>query len=176
LGGANGPPPQIIDLQATPLTDGELILHATDVTDREERLSALNKEWVLAHQSVANARQDIDDKTLFFSGVSHELRTPLNAIIGFSDMMRSRLFGPLPSKYAEYADLIHDSGQHMLDLIGDVLDMSKVEAGKYELHYGIFDLADVIRSSVKMVRPAADNAQVSVNIDIAADQDLIVES
>lgn len=175
-GGGNGPPPQIIDLQATPLTDGELVLHATDVTEREERLSALNNEWVAAHQSATNARQDIDDKTLFFSGVSHELRTPLNAIIGFSDMMRSRLFGPLPSKYAEYADLIHDSGQHMLDLIGDVLDMSKVEAGKYELHYGTFDMADVIRSSVKMVRPAADNAEVSIHIDIAADQDLLIEA
>ena len=54
-------------------------------------------------------------------------------------MMRSRLFGPLPGKYAEYADLIHESGQHMLDLIGDVLDLSKVEAGKYELNYDTFD-------------------------------------
>jgi len=114
--------------------------------------------------------------TLFFAGVSHELRTPLNAIIGFSDMMRSRLFGPLPSKYAEYADLIHDSGQHMLDLIGDVLDMSKVEAGKYELHYDNFDAADVIRSTAKMIRPAADQAEVVLSLDIDEDDPLLIEA
>lgn len=175
-GGDNGPPPHVLDLRATPLTDGEIILHGMDATEREDRIAALNADWVSAHQNIASVRQDMDDKSLFFSGVSHELRTPLNAIIGFSDMMRSRLFGPLPSKYAEYADLIHDSGQHMLDLIGDVLDMSKVEAGKYELNYGMFDMADVIRSSVKMVRPAADAAEVVVYVDIAADQDLLVDA
>lgn len=175
-GGANGPPPNVFDLRATPLTDGEIVLHATDVSEREERLTALNSEWVAAHQTIADTRQIMDDKTLFFSGVSHELRTPLNAIIGFSDMMRSRLFGPLPSKYAEYAELIHDSGQHMLDLIGDVLDMSKIEAGKYSLLYGVFDMGDVIRSSVKMVRPAADAAELAIQIDIASDQDLLIEA
>ncbi len=112
------------------------------------------------------ADKDADSKTLFFAGVSHELRTPLNAIIGFSDMMRSRLFGPLPGKYSEYADLIHDSGQHMLDLIGDVLDMSKIEAGKYELSYDDFDAADVARSGMKMIRPSADAAEVILDADI----------
>lgn len=175
-GGDNGPPPQIIDLRATPLTDGEVVLHGLDETAREDRIAALNADWVAAHENITATRQDMDDKTLFFSGVSHELRTPLNAIIGFSDMMRSRLFGPLPSKYAEYADLIHDSGQHMLDLIGDVLDMSKVQAGKYELNYGMFDMADVIRSSVKMVRPAADAAEVSLNVNIAADEDMLIDA
>jgi len=119
---------------------------------------------------------DIGDKSLFFAGVSHELRTPLNAIIGFSDMMRSRLFGPLPGKYAEYADLIHDSGQHMLDLIGDVLDLSKVEAGKYELHYDNFDAADVIRSSVKMIRPTADASEVSLRMDLDESETLLMEA
>jgi len=124
----------------------------------------------------ASAQQDSTDKTLFFAGVSHELRTPLNAIIGFSDMMRSRLFGPLPGKYAEYADLIHESGQHMLDLIGDVLDLSKVEAGRYELNYDTFDAADVIRSSVKMIRPAADAAEVAIDINLDLDQALLIQA
>ena len=90
--------------------------------------------------------------------------------------MRSRLFGPLPGKYAEYADLIHDSGQHMLDLIGDVLDMSKVEAGKYELHYDNFDAADVIRSTAKMIRPAADQAKVVLSLDIDENDPLLIEA
>ncbi len=127
-------------------------------------------------QMVELAKRESDEKTLFFAGVSHELRTPLNAIIGFSDMMRTRLFGPLPGKYAEYADLIHESGQHMLDLVGDVLDMSKIEVGRYELVYDEFDIGDVIRSSVKMVRPSADAAELMLDVDIDPAHDLILEA
>ena len=154
---------------ATPINQHEVLLHLRNVTEEEERVETMLR-------SNAVAQQATDDKTLFFAGVSHELRTPLNAIIGFSDMMRSRLFGPLPGKYAEYADLIHDSGQHMLDLIGDVLDMSKVEAGKYELHYDNFDAADVVRSTAKMIRPAADQAEVVLNLDIDENDPLLIEA
>ena len=154
---------------ATPINQTEVLLHLRDVTTEEERMETMLR-------SNATTQKANDDKSLFFAGVSHELRTPLNAIIGFSDMMRSRLFGPLPGKYAEYADLIHDSGQHMLDLIGDVLDMSKVEAGKYELHYDHFDASDVIRSTAKMIRPAADQAEVVLVIDIDENEPLLVEA
>lgn len=159
----------VLDSYVAPQKKGGLILHAIDRTAEESRIEDLRR-------SHAMASRETDDKTLFFAGVSHELRTPLNAIIGFSDMMRSRLFGPLPSKYAEYADLIHDSGQHMLDLIGDVLDLSKVEAGKYTLQYDSFDAADVIRSSVKMIRPAADAAEVRLDVSVDVDETLIVEA
>lgn len=159
---------QFFDVSASPTEDGFLI-QGHDVSARERDLSNLRLSQQELERSIA-------DKTLFFSGVSHELRTPLNAIIGFSDMMRTRLFGPLPGKYAEYADLIHDSGQHMLDLIGDVLDMSKVEAGKYTLHYGAFDMADVVRSSVKMVRPSADAAQVMITVDVPTQKDFVIEA
>lgn len=154
------------DVFLSPLKSKGFTMHAIDRTDDEARIEMLRR-------SQNSAQQDNEDKTLFFAGVSHELRTPLNAIIGFSDMMRSRLFGPLPNKYAEYADLIHDSGRHMLDLIGDVLDMSKVEAGKYELDYADFDFADVVRSSVKMIRPAADNAEVMLDVKLPHDVILV---
>ena len=157
-----------MDLRANRVDD-VIVVHAKDVTSQEENLEALRRTQVVETNRT-------DDKSLFFAGVSHELRTPLNAIIGFSDMMRSRLFGPLPGKYAEYADLIHDSGQHMLDLIGDVLDMSKVEAGKYELHYDMFDASDVIRTTVKMIRPTADAAKVRMDIDIQDDEALLIEA
>lgn len=159
---------QIIDITVSPTADGFLI-QGRDVSAREKDIAQMRD----THNEL---RRGIDDKTLFFAGVSHELRTPLNAIIGFSDMMRTRLFGPLPGKYAEYADLIHDSGQHMLDLIGDVLDMSKVEAGKYTLQYGAFDMADVVRSSVKMVRPSADAAEVMITLDMPPNNDLVIEA
>ena len=161
--------PASYDLRITPLETKGCLIHAHDRTDTEAQMEALRRQGAMA-------RQESTDKSHFFAGVSHELRTPLNAIIGFSDMMRSRLFGPLPGKYAEYADLIHESGQHMLDLIGDVLDLSKVEAGKYELNYDTFDAADVIRSSVKMIRPAADAAEVNLDINLDLDQALLIQA
>lgn len=166
---AAGGHPTSYDLRITPLASKGWLIHAHDRTDTEAQMEALRQQGAMA-------LQESTDKSHFFAGVSHELRTPLNAIIGFSDMMRSRLFGPLPGKYAEYADLIHESGQHMLDLIGDVLDMSKVEAGKYELNYDTFDASDVIRSSVKMIRPAADAAEVSLDINLDLDQALLIQA
>ncbi|WP_298918873.1 HAMP domain-containing sensor histidine kinase [uncultured Algimonas sp.] len=156
-----------LDLNVAPTDGGGVILHAIDRTEDAEQLETFRRLQTVAEREAA-------EKTLFFAGVSHELRTPLNAIIGFSDMMRSRLFGPLPGKYAEYADLIHDSGQYMLDLIGDVLDLSKVEAGKYTLVSDTFDMADVVRSSVKMIRPSADSAEVGIQIDVPEDDPLLV--
>lgn len=155
------------DINITPTAQGDLLLHAMDRTDDAVQLEELRRSQTVAE---TEARE----KTLFFAGVSHELRTPLNAIIGFSDMMRSRLFGPLPGKYAEYADLIHDSGQYMLDLIGDVLDLSKVEAGKYTLIPDTFDVADVVRSSVKMIRPSADSSDVVIEVDVPEDDPLLL--
>ena len=158
------------EITAGPLSDGDVLVHIYDSSRHEARVNSL-------HQAYSAAQKDADSKSLFFAGVSHELRTPLNAIIGFSDMMRSRLFGPLPGKYAEYADLIHDSGQHMLDLIGDVLDISKIEAGKYDLSYQSFDAADVIRSSAKMLRPAADSAEIRLDVEIQDESgELIVDA
>ncbi len=158
-----------LEINLVPQSDGSVFAFAADHTENIAKLQTLETLQ-------SSVQKEAAEKTLFFAGVSHELRTPLNAIIGFSDMMRSRLFGPLPGKYAEYADLIHDSGQHMLDLIGDVLDMSKVEAGKYELHYGEFDIADVVRSSMKMVRPSADAAELILDAEIEGSHDLIIEA
>ncbi len=158
-----------IDARVTPLSSGGMLLHTVDRTDEEARLEALRRSETVA-------TRDAQDKTLFFAGVSHELRTPLNAIIGFSDMMQSRLFGPLPGKYAEYAELIHESGQYMQDLIGDVLDLSKVEAGRYTLNPSGFDASDVVRSSVKMIRPSSDAAEVAVDVDLPGDDALLIQA
>ena len=94
--------------------------------------------------------------------MSHELRTPLNAIMGFSDIMRQRIFGPLPGKYVEYADLIHDAGAHLLDLINDVLDMSKIEASKYELALEDFDAREPVPAALRLMRVQADDAGVQL--------------
>ena len=157
-----------LNIHAAPLRD-ELILHVYDGSGEAAAHHALQARY-------DDVIRQSEDSSLFFAGVSHELRTPLNAIIGFSDMMRSRLFGPLPGKYGEYADLIHDSGQHMLDVISDVLDLSKVEAGKYELHYESFDAADVVRSTVKMAQPLADKAKLRLMVGIHDELPLLIQA
>jgi cell cycle sensor histidine kinase DivJ len=105
-------------------------------------------------------------KSEFLAAVSHELRTPLNAIIGFSDMMKQRIFGPLPARYAEYGDLIHESGTHLLDLIGDVLDMSKIEADRYEIELEDFDARDVVEICAKMLRLRAEEKGIALYTDV----------
>ena len=101
-------------------------------------------------------------KSRFLANMSHELRTPLNAIMGFSDIMRTRLFGPLPDKYGEYAELIHESGSHLLELINDVLDMSKIEADRFELALEEFDARDAVNAVLRLMRGQADRAEVSL--------------
>ncbi|WP_419756599.1 sensor histidine kinase [Brevundimonas sp.] len=103
-------------------------------------------------------------KTRFLANMSHELRTPLNAVLGFADIMRQRLFGPLPDRYAGYADAIHQAGGHLLDLINDVLDLSKIEAERYQLAVAEFDARDAVSAAVALVRLQADDK----GVDLAA--------
>jgi cell cycle sensor histidine kinase DivJ len=99
--------------------------------------------------------------------MSHELRTPLNAIIGFSEVMTREMFGPLSARYQEYSRLIHESGAHLLDLINSVLDMSKIEAGKFDLHEELFDLEETAESAVRFLKMPAERACVAVKLQIA---------
>jgi cell cycle sensor histidine kinase DivJ len=100
--------------------------------------------------------------------MSHELRTPLNAIMGFSDIMRQRLFGPMADRYAEYAELIHESGSHLLELINDVLDMSKIEAERFELSIETFDAGDAVEAVLRLMRGQADRAGVHLRAALPA--------
>jgi cell cycle sensor histidine kinase DivJ len=101
-------------------------------------------------------------KSRFLANMSHELRTPLNAIMGFSDIMRQRLFGPLSDRYGEYAELVHESGGHLLDLINDVLDMSKIEAERFELAHEDFDAREAVSGVLRLMRGQADRAGVQL--------------
>ena len=107
-------------------------------------------------------------KSRFLANMSHELRTPLNAVLGFSDTMRMRLFGPMPDRYAEYAELIHESGRHLLDLINDVLDMSKIEAERYELDRERFDAAEAAGAAVRLMRLQAQDVGVTLRSALPA--------
>jgi len=98
--------------------------------------------------------------------MSHELRTPLNAVIGFSEVLLDRLFGDLNEKQADYITDIHTSGRHLLALINDILDLSKIEAGRMELQVSDVTLSDVIESSVALMRERATRSGISLQLDV----------
>jgi signal transduction histidine kinase len=105
-------------------------------------------------------------KSDFLANMSHELRTPLNAIIGFSEVLLERMFGEINAKQKEYLQDILSSGRHLLSLINDILDISKVEAGRMELQPAPFDLRFVLQNAVGMVRERATRQGISVAIDL----------
>jgi cell cycle sensor histidine kinase DivJ len=120
----------------------------------------------VAERDVAMAENA--NKSRFLATMSHELRTPLNAIVGFSDIMRLKMFGPLPERYGEYAELIHESGRHLTDLINDVLDMSKIEADRYVLQREAFDARDAVSGAMKLLRLQAEDAGLHLRADLPA--------
>jgi signal transduction histidine kinase len=103
-------------------------------------------------------------KSEFLASMSHELRTPLNAVIGFSEALKEEYFGPLNEKQKEYVQDINASGQHLLALIGDILDLSKVEAGKMEIEPAYFDLKSMLTNAVTLVRERAVRQGLSVAV------------
>jgi cell cycle sensor histidine kinase DivJ len=133
---------------------------------RDARAERSREAELLA--AAEQAAQQNAGKSRFLANMSHELRTPLNAIMGFSDIMRQRLFGPMAERYAEYAELIHESGSHLLELINDVLDMSKIEAERFELAREDFDARDAIAGVLRLMRGQADRAGVNLRGHLSA--------
>ena len=133
-----------------------------DVTERKNMMRKLRR-----------AKEDADSanraKSSFLANMSHELRTPLNAIIGFSEMIKNQTFGAVNNpKYEEYVGDIHFSARHLLDIINDVLDMSKIEAGKVNLMESEVEVDAVLRSVGRIMNDRAQSAQVSLHTDIPA--------
>lgn len=143
-------------------TGPRLIAQAFDATTQYARELGLE----IARQE-AEAREA--GKTRFLANMSHELRTPLNAVLGFSDIMRQRIFGPLPERYSEYAENIHQAGGHLLDLINDVLDVTKIEAERYTLTLERFDAREVVSAAMALVRVNADDKGVSLSSILPTD-------
>ena len=108
-------------------------------------------------------------KTNFLANMSHELRTPLNAILGFSEIIKNAVFGPIGSNYRDYAGDIHSSGAHLLSLINEILDLSKLEAGQFVIEEQLVNLAALAESSARFVEPQAHQAQIALSCSIAPD-------
>ena len=156
---ANG---RVVEIRRSPMPDGGTLCTYADITERKRVESDLRRakdEAELASRS----------KTEFLANMSHELRTPLNAIIGFSDILMGQIFGPLgDTRYSDYARDIRDSGLHLLNLINDVLDVSKVEFGKVELIEETVDIVAVVESCARLMRDRADTAGIRLVQELPA--------
>ena len=150
-------PPQVINLLQTFATQSVLAIQNArlfrEIEDKSRQIEAANRH-----------------KSEFLANMSHELRTPLNAIIGFSEVLGERMFGELNEKQAEYTDDILSSGRHLLSLINEILDLSKVEAGRMELELATFDLPLAIDNARTFVRERA--TKHGINLDVTVDERL----
>ena len=145
--------PEVIELLKTFATQSVLAIQNArlfrEIEDKSRQIEAANQH-----------------KSEFLANMSHELRTPLNAIIGFSEVLGERLFGELNEKQAEYTDDILTSGRHLLSLINEILDLSKVEAGRMELELATFDLPLAIDNARTFVRERATRHGITLDVTI----------
>jgi two-component system, NtrC family, sensor kinase len=149
--------PEVVNLLQTFATQSALAIQNArlfrEIEDKSRQIEAANRH-----------------KSEFLANMSHELRTPLNAIIGFSEVLGERMFGELNEKQAEYTDDILSSGRHLLSLINEILDLSKVEAGRMELELATFDLPLAIDNARTFVRERA--TKHGINLDVTVDERL----
>ena len=149
--------PEVVNLLQTFATQSALAIQNArlfrEIEDKSRQIEAANRH-----------------KSEFLANMSHELRTPLNAIIGFSEVLGERMFGELNEKQAEYTEDILSSGRHLLSLINEILDLSKVEAGRMELELATFDLPLAIDNARTFVRERA--AKHGINLDVTVDERL----
>jgi signal transduction histidine kinase len=168
-------PIQRIDTRLAAIASGDFSGHV-EVENRDE-LGALAANVNRMNDELSRLYSELEEtsrhKSEFLASMSHELRTPLNAVIGFSQVLREEMFGSINEKQAEYLDDIISSGNHLLSLINDVLDLSKVEAGQVELEIRSFSLRDALERGVVMVRERATGDGVQVELAAAQDVDVI---
>jgi two-component system, sensor histidine kinase and response regulator len=148
---------QATEFQGVPST----IVWAIDITHRKRAEEAMR---IAKEQAEAASRA----KSEFLANMSHELRTPLNAILGFAQVMRDAIVGPLSPRYQEYARYIVESGTHLLNVINDILDLSKVEAGRLELSERMVNLPRIVQSSLDLVQGRAALGEVALHCEMAA--------
>ncbi|MCQ1850046.1 PAS domain-containing sensor histidine kinase [Neorhizobium galegae] len=152
------------------LRDSERRLMATigDLSSSQKKLERQKSELSIANANYQAEKERAEAankaKSEFLANMSHELRTPLNAILGFSEILANGMFGPLGSpKYSEYSKDIHDSGKHLLNVINDILDMSKIEAGHMRIQCEAVDLKPLIEESLRLTTISAQDKEIAIH-------------
>lgn len=162
--------------------DGGTLLTFRDVSamrtmeeEYRQRIEALNAELAQAKAGQQEALNTARARKDFLTSTSHELRTPLNAILGFSEMLSKQMFGPLQNeRYLEYAQIIHKSGVHVLSLINDLLDLSKLDAGKLELRVEKIEILKIIIDCVRCVEVQAARDHIGIAVHVYDGIDLLL--
>ncbi len=150
------------------LTSDEAKNFPSDILVNIQDINRWKKKEKNLRDAKERAEQENVQKSGFLARISHELRTPLNAIIGFSEVMSDEKFGPLEnSRYKGYAHDINESGTHLLSLINDLLDLSKIDAGKVELNFKAIELEPIILQSVALMQPMADKKRIIIRNSIS---------
>src|SRR5207302_1696012 len=140
-------------------------------TDDQQRFIFLTEE-ILAERGLREAKSAAEAanraKSQFLANMSHELRTPLNAVLGFSEMLAQRLAGPLGEKQIEYVDIIYRSGSHLHDIINDIIDLAKVDAGKLDLNLedGV-DSCAIVNTCVALMKERASAGELRLSVNVA---------
>jgi PAS domain S-box-containing protein len=174
---------QVVEVRRVPLPGGGFVTTYIDVSvarqreldleDTRARLERQALELTEARIESETARAAADAanraKSLFLANMSHELRTPLNAILGFSEITREAMMGPLDARYRDYAGEIHASGLYLLRLINDVLDTSKIEVDRMALHEEAVDIADVVAECRRLLRDRADERNLGFRVELPAE-------
>jgi len=162
--------PVEISLSPVKIDDGfrvtAIIRDVTAKQKAEEAVRAANQQLELQNRELDRANQL---KSEFLASMSHELRTPLHTIIGFTELLAEELEGPLNEKQKRFLGHVHQDSQHLLELINDILDLSKVEAGQMELHPESFDAGTVIAEALNGIRPMANARGIAVKNRIAGE-------
>ena len=149
---------------------------ARDVTERKRLDQVLQEKNVELENARSIAEKTSLTKSDFLANMSHELRTPLNAVIGFSEVLQDQMFGEINEKQQEYVNNILTSGRHLLSLINDILDLSKVESGKMELEVGVFSLRESLEASITMLMEKAMKGGLELQLDLAPEADVRIEA
>jgi signal transduction histidine kinase/HAMP domain-containing protein len=155
-----------LKLSRSATADGGFVIIASDITLLKERETVLRE----AKEQAESASRS---KSEFLANMSHELRTPLNAVLGFSEIIRDAIMGPVDARYQEYANDIYTAGRHLLSLINDVLDLSKIEVGRLELQEEDVDIAEVVATCNRIIEGRAKEAELEVAVNIASELPLV---
>ena len=138
--------------------------------EKDALIAELESEKTISDEARRRAEAANVAKSRFLATMSHELRTPLNAILGFSEVMKSEILGPIHNEsYKEYSGNIHDSGRHLLHLINEILDLSRIEAGRYELHEQPVRLVDVAEDCHRLLKLRAESKGLTIILDLDDD-------
>jgi PAS domain S-box-containing protein len=167
----------VVSINATTFYDRDRKLQgvfaaARDVTERKRLDQVLQEKNVELESARSLAEKTNLTKSDFLANMSHELRTPLNSVIGFSEVLQDQMFGQINEKQNEYVNNILTSGRHLLSLINDILDLSKVESGKMELELSTFSLFETVDASLMMLREKAMKGGIEIHLDLDPEADV----